>query len=158
MHAWCLELMELKSGNRVLDVGSGSGYLTACMAHIVGQEGHVYGVEHVPDLVKRSRSNIAIDRPDLKNWTIVEGDGRNGVSDYAPYDAIHVGAAASEVPRELLLQLHPDGGRLIIPVGKTEQALYMFVRNHENVQQHRITGVRYVPLTDLKSQLKITDQ
>uniref|UniRef100_A0A7S2X6G5 protein-L-isoaspartate(D-aspartate) O-methyltransferase n=2 Tax=Lotharella oceanica TaxID=641309 RepID=A0A7S2X6G5_9EUKA len=123
------------------------------MAHIVGSNGHAYGIEHVPDLVKKSRSNIATDRPDLKNWTIVEGDGRDGLIDHAPYDAIHVGAAASEVPFKLLQQLHPNGGRLITPVGKLDQNLYVFVRDQEKIKQHRITGVRYVPLTDLQLQL-----
>jgi protein-L-isoaspartate(D-aspartate) O-methyltransferase len=152
MHAMCLDLLEgqLKEGAKVLDVGSGSGYLTACFAQMIGNGGHAYGVEHIPDLVKFARSNIQKGNPELANRVdFLESDGRHGLPDYAPYDAIHVGAAAEQIPRSLLEQLK-IGGRMIIPVGPQYgmQVLVQVDRTDEaHFSQKPITGVGYVPLT-----------
>eukprot|EP00472_Partenskyella_glossopodia_P014615 CAMPEP_0197520590 /NCGR_PEP_ID=MMETSP1318-20131121/5937_1 /TAXON_ID=552666 /ORGANISM="Partenskyella glossopodia, Strain RCC365" /LENGTH=225 /DNA_ID=CAMNT_0043072243 /DNA_START=40 /DNA_END=717 /DNA_ORIENTATION=+ len=158
MHAWCLELMDIKEGQCVLDVGSGSGYLTACMAQLVGPQGKAYGVEHVKELVEFSKNNIAKDRPDLKNWSIETADGRLGLPKSGPFNAIHVGAAAGKIPMELLKQL-ADNGRLVIPVGLDggTQYLYIITREGNNFRQQKVTGVRYVPLCDLKSQVEVSE-
>ena len=135
----------LRSGSRALDVGSGSGYLTVCMAEMVDKEGRVYGIEHIPELVvsaslsqhhvthsahspqlnilrarqDHARRSALADRKDLletKRLQFLEVDGFDGLPDSGPYDAIHVGAAAPSVPPALVKQLK-KGGRMIIPVG-----------------------------------------
>lgn len=160
MHATCLELLEdhLQPGMRALDVGSGSGYLTACFAMMVGPEGHAVGVEHIPELVaqsveniKRSAASALLDRGSL---SIHVADGRLGWPELAPYDAIHVGAAAPEIPKPLVDQLKP-GGRMVIPVGKFLQDLEVVDKKLDgSVSVHTVTSVRYVPLTSREEQLK----
>ena len=128
MHANTLELLKdhLYEGANALDVGSGSGYLTACMGIMVGPKGQVYGIDHISQLVEKSIANIEKDQPQLIKTGRVKmigdcfysilfysnhfffiavffialvGDGRQGHASQAPYDAIHVGAAAPELPQ-----------------------------------------------------------
>lgn len=129
---------QLKPGAHVLDVGSGSGYLTACFYRYIMAKGNnpntrVVGIEHQSSLVALSKANLnADDRNMLDSGVmhIVEGDGRKGHPDHAPYDAIHVGAAAPTEPVELIKQL-AKGGRLIVPVGPEGGSQYMQqVKNH----------------------------
>jgi len=151
MHAMCLELVEdrIKPGAHVLDVGSGSGYLTAAFGLMVGDQGKVMGIDVVEPLVAFGKENIEKDQPELLKKGIIEvkvSDGWKGYPDYAPYDVIHVGAAAATMPEELVKQLAP-GGIMVIPVGKEMQYLMKVEKDasgkaHESV----ITGVRYVPL------------
>ena len=156
MHAFALELLEdkLKPGSRVLDVGAGSGYLTACFARMVGS-GMVVGVEHQPSLVKLALDNIRKDDSSLLDSgrvKIIEGDGRMGCKEFAPYDAIHVGAAAPSTPTELINQL-ACGGRLIVPVGpvnKTQQLMQYEKDETGVVTEKDLMSVLYVPLTDLR--------
>jgi len=159
MHAMCLEILlpNLKNGARVLDVGSGSGYLTAAMAHLVKPDGHVYGVEHVPELVKFARNNVQKDDAKLGAYvTFLTGDGRVGYPDKAPFDAIHVGAAAPQIPKDLINQLKV-GGRMIIPVGERfggQQLILVKKTSETDYESEVITHVMYVPLTDLNKQVR----
>ncbi|KAB1217272.1 Protein-L-isoaspartate O-methyltransferase [Morella rubra] len=160
MHATCLQLLEenLQPGMHALDVGSGTGYLTACFALMVGPQGRAVGVEHIPELVSSSIENIqksaaaALLREG--SLSVHAGDGRLGWPEHAPYDAIHVGAAAPEIPQALIDQLKP-GGRMVIPVGTIFQDLKVVDKNLDgSVSVRSETSVRYVPLTSRDMQLR----
>ena len=184
MHAMCLELSKEyvvvndddddddASGGygngRVLDVGSGSGYLVACFAEMMMQQNvvssssssKVVGIEHIQSLVDQSIENLKQDDKEEMVQsgliTITKGDGRLGYEAFAPYALIHVGAAAPEVPEALLSQLAAPG-RLIIPVGKEDesQSLMVIDKNEKGELKYKDEmGVVYVPLTDEKHQLE----
>ncbi|XP_044959506.1 protein-L-isoaspartate O-methyltransferase-like isoform X1 [Hordeum vulgare subsp. vulgare] len=159
MHAACLELLEdhLQAGMRALDVGSGTGYLTACFALMVGPGGRAVGVEHIPELVASSTENIkkSSAAPQLNDGSlsIHIADGREGWPELAPYDCIHVGAAAPQIPEALIEQLKP-GGRMVIPVGTIFQELKVVDKKQDGgVSIRDETSVRYVPLTSKDAQL-----
>lgn len=160
MHAMCLQLLQenLQAGMRALDVGSGTGYLTACFGLMVGPQGRAVGVEHIPELVSSSITNIEKSAAGklLKEGSLSVhlGDGRQGWPEFAPYDAIHVGAAASEIPQPLIDQLRP-GGRMVIPVGNIFQDLKVVDKGLDgSISVRTETSVRYVPLTSRDAQLR----
>jgi protein-L-isoaspartate(D-aspartate) O-methyltransferase len=156
MHASaCSSLLpHLTPGARVLDVGSGSGYLTAVLAKLVGPSGTVIGVDHIQPLVDLAEANMGKSedgRQMLKsgNVSFIKADGRKGWRDGGPYDAIHVGAAAAEHHVDLTDQLKSPG-RLFVPVAEGH-AQYIFVTDKKedgNLERKKLYGVRYVPLTD----------
>ncbi|XP_050450620.1 protein-L-isoaspartate(D-aspartate) O-methyltransferase-like isoform X3 [Cataglyphis hispanica] len=166
MHAYALSILsdQLFDGAKALDVGSGSGYLSACMAYMVGSNGCVIGIEHIPELIEISTRNVREDNPHfLKENRIkfIVGDGRLGHAADGPYNAIHVGAAANTLPQEvnLINQLAP-GGRLICPVVAIEgfqrfQDLLQVDKNTDGtITKKKLMQVSYVPLTDPTTQLR----
>jgi len=151
MHCYALEELEsvIHENSHVLDVGSGSGYLTTCFGGMVGKGGKVVGLERISSMVEFARENIMKVYPNLIKEGIielVEGDGWKGHSPYAPYDAIHVGAAAESIPEELIAQLK-NGGRMIIPVGKSLQQLIRVDKDRNGkISKTKLLDVIYVPL------------
>jgi len=108
-----LEWLEPEPGNKVLDVGSGSGWTTALLAQIVGKKGFVYAVEIIPELVELGRKNCQ--KYHLDNVKFYQAGEKYGLPKHEPFDRILVSAAANQLPQELVKQLAPYG-RLIIPV------------------------------------------
>lgn len=156
MHASACEslLPYLKPGAKVLDIGSGSGYLTAVLANLVGPSGAVIGIDHIQPLVTMAENNMrksADGRNMLDSGQVkfVKGDGRKGWHEGAPYDAIHVGAAAAEHHKELTDQLKAPG-RMFVPVEEDwMQHIYVVDKKEDgSVEKKRLYGVQYVPLTD----------
>ncbi|MEZ8446939.1 protein-L-isoaspartate(D-aspartate) O-methyltransferase [Vibrio splendidus] len=134
------ELLELQQDSRVLEIGTGSGYQTAVLAQLVD---HVYSVERIKSLQWDAKRRLK--QLDFYNISTKHGDGWQGWSSKAPFDAIIVTAAAESIPQALLQQLK-DGGRLLIPVGGDEQQLLKIVRHGDEFLSSVIEMVRFVPL------------
>ncbi len=137
------QLLELKRGDKVLEIGTGSGYQTAILAELTDK---VYSVEIIPELARE-----AMERLRRLGYSYVKlkcDDGYYGWEEFAPYDAIIVTAAADHVPPPLVRQLR-DGGRLVIPVSvdKGEQKLQRIIKRGEQIAVENIVGVVFVPFT-----------
>jgi protein-L-isoaspartate(D-aspartate) O-methyltransferase len=136
-------LLENRNVEKVLEVGTGSGYQTAVLAQLVGK---VYSVERIYPLQQRARRCLQNQR--LRNIRLQHTDGNEGWPEYAPYDGILVTAAPSRAPQALLDQLAP-GGRLIIPIGDgRDQMLHRFTRTETGFGDEEIEPVIFVPLLD----------
>jgi len=135
------ELLELDGSERVLEVGTGSGYQAAVLARLAGQ---VYTLERIPELAEKAR--LRLDDLGCANVNVRIGDGSQGLPEHAPYDGILVTAAAPRVPESLKAQL-ADGGRLVLPVGgRAGQILERWRRDGRAFQVERIAPVAFVPL------------
>ncbi|KAL4894362.1 protein-L-isoaspartate O-methyltransferase [Aspergillus ambiguus] len=167
MHGHACEYLVnyLKPGCRALDVGSGSGYLTHVFANLVtspsgdGPSGQVIGVDHIPELVELADSNMRKSEQgrellDSGKVKFITADGRKGWAEGAPYDAIHVGAAAETLHPQLVDQLRAPG-RMFIPVSAEDPTAlggqYIWVvdkKEDGSIHKEKIFQVSYVPLTD----------
>jgi protein-L-isoaspartate(D-aspartate) O-methyltransferase len=135
------ELLELTPADRVLDVGTGSGYHAALLATL---SRWVWSIEVHEKLSRQARANLA--EAGIENVTLVVGDGSRGLAEHAPYDAINVAAAAGAgIPRALVEQL-ADRGRLVAPVEDGEQRLVRLRRIGDRVERTDLERVRFVPL------------
>jgi len=141
IHARYLELLKLGGHERVLEVGTGSGYQTVLLAHLAAQ---VFSIERIPALLNGARD--AITRAGVRNVSLLLGDGTLGWREYSPYDAILVSAAAPSVPQPLLDQL-AEKGRLLIPLGGQDvQTLTVITKRDGTVHREDVLPVRFVPL------------
>ncbi len=140
-----VEKLDLSPGQKVLEVGGGSGYHAAVVAEIVGKEGHVYSIEFVEALANRGRDNIKkCGLGDIV--TIIHGDGAEGLKEHAPYDRIFVTCASPDVPPPLLEQLK-DRGKLLIPAGGRHlQTLIYCERKGKKIIRKDYGGCVFVPL------------
>jgi len=145
MVARICEAASLQGGERVLDVGTGSGYQAAVLAELAAQ---VFTIERVPELAELARTNL-----DSAGYATVRtrvGDGTLGLSAEAPFSAITVAAAAPEIPRTLYKQLEPRG-RLVVPIGgRGGQRLEVVVRTPEGPAVVRSVPCRFVPLVGVE--------
>jgi protein-L-isoaspartate(D-aspartate) O-methyltransferase len=136
-----LEHLDLQPANRVLEVGTGSGYVTAILSLLCAE---VYSVERHAPLAASAAGTLR--RLEYRNVTIMAGDGSLGWAAHAPFDAILVSAAAPEVPPALLAQLR-DGGRMVLPVGPiSSQDLQLVRRVGGQLEVKILEGCRFVPL------------
>ena len=139
------DLMEVKPGDRVLEIGTGSGYQAAVLAELAAT---VYTVEIVEPLAREAA--VRLNQLGYRNVVARVGDGYQGWPEHAPFDAIMVTAAPREVPQPLIEQLKP-GGRLVVPVGRQAagQALLLIEKKSDGTVMRRyILAVSFVPLTD----------
>ena len=137
------EHLELEASDRVLEIGTGSGYQAAVLAEIVDQ---VHTIEIVPELAELAAARLA--ELDYDNVVATQGDGYYGWEEFAPYDAIIVTAAPDHLPQPLVGQLE-DGGYIVVPIGPTGgfQSLWRFTRSGGELTAENLGGVRFVPLT-----------
>ena len=135
-------ILDLQPGMNVLEVGGGSGYHAAVMAELVRPGGHVYSVERIAELAEAARSNLV--RAGVENVTVIHSDGSLGLPEHAPYDRISVAATAPSIPEPLKQQLK-SGGRMVLPVGRDSQELYLVTRKN-GFSVERKMGVIFVPL------------
>jgi protein-L-isoaspartate(D-aspartate) O-methyltransferase len=141
IHARYLELLQLKGQERVLEIGTGSGYQTVLLSHLVAQ---VFTIERIAALYTMARDAIA--RAGAKNVSMLLGDGTVGWREYAPYDAILVSAGGPSIPQPLVEQL-AEGGRLLVPVGPMEeQTLKLVTKRGTDIETRDVAPVRFVPL------------
>ena len=141
IHARYLELLHLTGTEKVLEIGTGSGYQTVLLSHLAAQ---VFSIERVAPLLESARA--IIQQTGARNISLLLGDGTLGWRQYAPYDAILVSAAAPDIPDAYVEQL-AEGGRLLIPLGdREEQILYLIVKRGEALERTEIAPVRFVPL------------
>jgi protein-L-isoaspartate(D-aspartate) O-methyltransferase len=141
--ALMIEAADMATGDKVLEVGAGSGYAAAVISRIAGK---VIAIERQHDLVEVARERLK--RLGYGNVTIVEGDGTKGRADEAPFDAILAAASGSHVPQTLIDQLAPDG-RLVMPVGSpgwVQELVKVTKRPDGTVEHQNLGGVRFVPL------------
>lgn len=136
-----LELLAPLPGERVLDVGSGSGWTTALLAHIVGETGFVYGTERIPDLVRFGADNIS--RYNVPHASIRHAEKTLGLPSRAPFDRILVSAASDTIPQELVDQLRPEGV-MVIPVGTS--VLRVEKHTDGSYTTRELPGFNFVPL------------
>jgi protein-L-isoaspartate(D-aspartate) O-methyltransferase len=139
--AFMTEALSLRGGERVLEVGTGSGYQAAVLARVAAQ---VFSIEIVAPLAEEAAERLR--RLGYDNVRVRAGDGYQGWPEEAPFDAIIVTAAAPRIPEPLKQQMK-DGGRLIVPVGEEWQELVLLTRRGERFEERRVLPVRFVPMT-----------
>ncbi|NMB79948.1 MAG: protein-L-isoaspartate(D-aspartate) O-methyltransferase [Methanomicrobiales archaeon] len=135
------ELLDPQPGDRILEIGAGSGYQAAILASLVNR---VITIERLSAVAERARTTLL--SLGIRNVDLVIGDGTLGYPGRAPYDGIIITAAAPHLPAPLIEQL-AQGGRLVVPVGGRDfQELVVFQKNHGQLSETRYGGVRFVPL------------
>ena len=161
MHAFALEHLApfCTKGAKILDIGSGSGYLTVALSKMTNDSGTVVGIEHIPELYEFGIKNVRKHHANLIDSgkiILVNEDGRKGYKKYGPYKVIHAGAASEQLPQEIIEQLDYNG-RMFIPIGpKGEtQNIYLIDRDKNGKITYRsILSVCYGMLQDKETQLK----
>jgi protein-L-isoaspartate(D-aspartate) O-methyltransferase len=147
--AFMIELLDVEAGQKVLDVGSGSGWTTAILAEIVGERGEVHSVEIIPQLVEFGKENV--NNKGYNNTIFYLANGTIGLEKEAPFDRILASATAPEVPEELKDQLSEEKGRLVIPVGNITSEVHLIIKEDEKTYRtKKFPGFSFVPLKGKK--------
>jgi protein-L-isoaspartate(D-aspartate) O-methyltransferase len=146
--AFMTEVLQLKPTDRVLEIGTGSGYQAAILAEICDS---VFTIEIVPELAHRAKN--LLEQLGYKNIQVKHGDGYQGWPEKAPFDAIIVTCSPTKIPQPLKSQLK-EGGRMIIPVGypETGQELYLIRKENERLIEKAVLPVRFVPMVNSEKQ------
>jgi protein-L-isoaspartate(D-aspartate) O-methyltransferase len=139
--AYMTEALQLKGNEKVLEIGTGSGYQAAVLAEIVKE---VYTIEIVKPLAEEAKKRLVAEG--YKNIVVKYGDGYQGWPDQAPFDAIIVTAAPPVIPKTLIEQLK-EGGRMILPVGEGFQELVLVTKKSGKISKESLIPVRFVPMT-----------
>ncbi len=144
--AFQTELLEVAPNHKILEIGTGSGYQTAVLLHL---KAHVYTIERQRELFKKT--SLFFKKMGYRPKKFVFGDGYKGLPEHAPFDGIIVTAGAPEVPKKLLSQLKV-GGKLVIPVGTTDQTMLRIARKSETeFEREEFGSFRFVPLLEDKN-------
>jgi protein-L-isoaspartate(D-aspartate) O-methyltransferase len=142
--AFMLELLEPKLGNKILDVGIGSGWTTALLAEIVGESGKVYGIEIRKNILNFGKDNISkYNFIDKKRVVLKLGDGSKGWKEFSPFDRILVSASSKDIPQSLLDQLSSNNGIMVIP---DYHGIYKIIKTEEEIKKLYYEGFVFVPL------------
>ena len=142
--ALMIQHLGLKGDEKVLEIGTGSGYQTAILSYLAKE---VYSVEIIPELADDATKRI--EKLGIKNVHIFVRDGINGLPEYSPYDAIVVSAYTTSIPSSLLEQLSPQGGRLVIPIGDPSiQHIYIIEKQGDKIKKKRSVPCLFVPLKE----------
>lgn len=139
--AFMTELLNLQKGDKVLEIGTGSGYQAAILAEIVFE---VYTIEIVESLALKAK--IVLQELGYKNIQFKIGDGYMGWKENAPFNSVIVTAAPPQIPEPIMHQLK-EGGKMVIPVGDYFQELLLLKKTKDGVKEKRVTPVRFVPMT-----------
>jgi protein-L-isoaspartate(D-aspartate) O-methyltransferase len=142
--AMMTEMLDIQPGDRVLEIGTGSGYQAAILRELTDQ---VYTIEIIPELAGTARR--VLDELGYQDIHTMRADGYYGWWEYAPFDAIIVTAAPDHLPAPLVAQLNPDGGRMVIPIGPPGgyQSLWLVTRQGDDIEMEQTLGVAFVPFT-----------
>src|SRR3989344_1540314 len=125
--ATMLSLLHVKKGQKILEIGSGSGYVLALLSNIVGETGTVFGIEIIKNLADNSKKVLK----SYRNVRIYNQDGKDGLKFHSPFDRILISAACEEVPKAILDQVKP-GGMLVAPIGSSQQQSITAIKKHES--------------------------
>ncbi len=140
--AYMTHLLNLHPDDRVLEIGTGSGYQTAILAELAGE---IFTVERIPSLLYKAKD--LLDELGYENIRFKLGNGSCGWEEWAPYDKIVVTAAARSIPDPLIKQLKV-GGRMVIPIGTFDQNLYLIIKDEKGVRRYEQFPVLFVPLIE----------
>ena len=143
--AYMTEALQLTSEDRVLEIGTGSGYQAAILAEIVRE---VYTIEIIPELAEEAAKRLT--ELGYRNVHVKTGDGYEGWPEYQPFDAIIVTAAPETIPQKLVEQLEGSQGRMILPVGSQGQELLLLMKTKEGITQKKLLPVRFVLMVKQK--------
>jgi len=142
--AYMIEAARLNREDKVLEIGTGSGYQTAVLSILVDE---VYSIDNIHGFIESAQSKL--NHLGCRNVHLVHGDGYEGLSEHSPYDAIIVSAAPTEIPQNLISQMK-IGGRMVIPIGGVFQELYLVTKTEKGIGQKPLLGVQFVPMVKEK--------
>ncbi len=139
-----LKALNVKPGDKVLEIGAGSGYQAALLSCLVGKKGKVYTIEIIPELVKFAKNNLK--KSNIKNVKVILEDGSKGLPKYKPYNEIIITAASPEIPKHLIKQLKQDG-ILVVPVGPLyNQQMFKITKKKNEIKIENLGEFIFVPL------------